>query len=242
MSTTKTRPSRFRTLLAAATTMTVVASVLAGTMPAGAAQLAETGAVHGRSGASSVQQDVRRIVDRADAWTPASRETTRMAVRAWSGRQGHSASGLQLDLANAQAFETPDGTVLRIPFAPDTDVLAQSNVSAVVKGNDLLGWSEMVLTPRSAESGRLQTWTNGVSGVDRLVEAAEPTVRSSWWSRFSSCLNSAGVAAWAITALSIACSAACVVTAGVGCIACLTAASAVTSGTISFCAGKASRG
>ena len=234
--------TRFSLAVAASTALAVAAVVVVGVLPANATPLVDVSSSRVESNAPGTEQDVRHLLSQADAWRASSDETTSAAVATWQERAGRSASGLRLDVEAARAFETPEGTVLRIPFDSRTGVLPHSNVSAVVEGSEVLGWSEMVLTPRSAESGRVQTWVNGAPEVDRIVEAPRPTVRSSWWSRFSSCLNSAGVAAWVITALSIACSAACVVTAGVGCIACLTAASAVTSGTISFCAGKASRG
>jgi hypothetical protein len=237
-----TTRSRSGLAIAASTALAVIAALIAGVSPADATPLVDVSSSRVESSAPRAEQDVRHLVSQADAWRASSDETTSAAVMTWKERAGRSASGLRLDVEAARAFETSGGTVLRIPFDSRAGVLPQSNVSAVVEGAEVLGWSEMVLTPRSAESGRVQTWVNGAPEVDRLVGAQTPTVRSSWWSRFSSCLNSAGVAAWAITALSIACSAACVVTAGVGCIACLTAASAVTSGTISFCAGKASRG
>ncbi|QCR44767.1 hypothetical protein C1N91_15720 [Curtobacterium sp. SGAir0471] len=191
--------------------------------------------------AASAERGVRDLVEQAQSWEALPDSETTAAVAVWSGSGRTSSSGLPLDLARARAFATVDGTVLRMPFAEGAGVLAESSVTAVVDGGHVRTWSELVLTPRSSDSGRLQTWINGIAGLDRDVTAA-PTVRSTWWSRFSSCLNSAGVAAWAITALTIACSAACLVTAGVGCIACITAAGAATSGTISFCAGKASRG
>jgi len=193
------------------------------------------------SSPTSTERGIRDLVEQAQSWEALSESETTAAVAIWSRTGRTSSSGLPLDLARAHTFATVDGTVLRIPFAEDAGVLTESSVTAVLDSGHVRTWSELVLTPKSADSGRLQTWINGMAGLDRDVTAA-PTVRSTWWSRFSSCLNSAGVAAWAITALTIACSAACLVTAGVGCIACITAAGAATSGTISFCAGKASRG
>ncbi|MDM7889329.1 hypothetical protein QUG98_12800 [Curtobacterium sp. RHCJP20] len=193
------------------------------------------------SSTTSTERGIRDLVEQAQSWDALSDSETTAAVAVWSGSGRTSSSGLPLDLARAQAFVTVDGTVLRLPFAEGADVLPESSVTAVLDGGRVRTWSELVLTPTTADSGRLQTWINGIAGLDRDV-TAQPAARSTWWSRFSSCLNSAGVAAWAITALTIACSAACLVTAGVGCIACITAAGAATSGTISFCAGKASRG
>jgi hypothetical protein len=235
-------PPRLMLLTAASTVLAVSATLSVGTSPTSAAVSTATSAPSAVSAAPSVEQDLQDIVREAETWKPLSEEATSAAVGTWTERSGGSASGLQLDVEAAKAFRTSGGTVLRIPFASSAGVLPQSNLSAVIGGNTVLGWSEMVLTPRSADSGRLRTWVDGTRRIDRIVEATAPVVRSSWWSRVSWGRSGAGGAAWGFTALSIACSAACVVTAGVGCIACLTAASAVTSGTISFCAGKASRG
>ena len=48
-------------------------------------------------------------------------------------------------------------------------------------------------------------------------------------------LSAAGIAGWAITALAIACSVACVGTAGVACVPCLVALTGGAAGTISYC-------
>lgn len=226
-------PSTTRPLVTAgAVLVALVSGLVAPPDPAAAAPTSST---------TAVERGVRDLVHQAQSWEALPDSETAEAVTVWSRSGRTSSSGLPVDLARAQAFATVDGTVLRIPFSGDAGVLAESSVTAVLDGGRVRAWSEMVLTPKSAESGHLQTWINGIAGLDRDVTAA-PAVRSTWWSRFSSCLNSAGVAAWAITALTIACSAGCLVTAGLGCIACITAAGAATSGTISFCAGKASRG
>jgi hypothetical protein len=105
----------------------------------------------------------------------------------------------------------------------------------------------MVFTPVDEKSGRVQSWVNGVPNVDQIVTAQADRAASSnpmmsraykkgdWWGNFNQCLSNAGIAAWVITGISIACAAVCVVTAGLGCIACLGAASAGFSGTVSYC-------
>ena len=111
----------------------------------------------------------------------------------------------------------------------------------------MVGFTQLVFTPVDSESGRVQSWINGVPNVDQVVTAqhdAEPTPaqlksraykKGDWWGNFNQCLSNAGIAAWVITGISIACAAVCVVTVGLGCIACLGAASAGFSGTVSYC-------
>jgi len=63
-------------------------------------------------------------------------------------------------------------------------------------------------------------------------------VSAGFWSEFNDCLASKGIAAWAITALSIACGLACIGTAGAGCIPCLLGAGLATEGVVAYCAFK----
>lgn len=113
--------------------------------------------------------------------------------------------------------------------------------------DEVAGYTQMVFTPVDDRSGRVQSWINGVPSVDQVVVAQtdpEPAPselrnraykKGDWWGNFNQCLSNAGIAAWVITGISIACAAVCVVTAGLGCIACLGAAFAGFSGTVSFC-------
>lgn len=59
-----------------------------------------------------------------------------------------------------------------------------------------------------------------------------------FWGCFNNCLASQGIAAWAITALSVACGVVCVGTVGVGCLACLAGGGAVTTYTVTWCFNK----
>lgn len=194
---------------------------------------------------SPTQGKLHQLITVSDQWVPTSSGRTAELLRVWDAGQGGSASGLTPDRSAAEGFQTPDGLVLRLPFAAHSGVLAESGIAAVFDGHgQTAGTSELVLTARSADSGRVQTWTDGILRVDRVVREADASVqaRSTWWSRFSDCLNSKGVAAWAVTALTVACSAICIASVGTLCLGCLAAASAVTSGTISYCVAKASRG
>jgi hypothetical protein len=92
---------------------------------------------------------------------------------------------------------------------------------------------EMLLREISSTSGSVEYWVDGKKAVDQVVDSSMPSTKG--WSQFVSCLNSSGVAAWLVTAISIACSAICVVTAGTACVACIAAAAGATSGAIGYC-------
>lgn len=68
----------------------------------------------------------------------------------------------------------------------------------------------------------------------------EPQVaKAGWWGNFNDCLASKGIAAWAITSLSIVCGFACIGTVGAGCVPCLLGAGLLTEGVIAYCIGMA---
>jgi hypothetical protein len=164
---------------------------------------------------------------------------------------GHVAimGGLQVAPEKAVAWQVDDATrILRIPAVAGQGVTEQSSVSVVFdERGDVVGYTQMVFTPVDETSGRVQSWIDGLPKVDQIVAAQsdpEPTPaqlksraykKGDWWGNFNQCLSNAGIAAWVITGISIACAAVCVVTVGLGCIACLGAASAGFSGTVSYC-------
>lgn len=157
--------------------------------------------------------------------------------------------GLNLEPSEAVAWKVDSSTqMLRVPASPGQGVTEQSSLSVVFDADDhVVGFTQMVFTPVDATSGRVQSWINGAPSVDQVVtaqsdsqtaenqRAARAYKKGDWWGNFNQCLSNAGIAAWVITGISIACAAICVVTVGLGCIACLGAASAGYSGTVSFC-------
>jgi len=97
---------------------------------------------------------------------------------------------------------------------------------------------QISLKEESPTSGHMKTYADGKIDKDQHVTADETTLEGMDWGGLNDCLSNAGIAAWAIASLSIACGVACAATAGAGCIGCLAAASGATGGTIGFCVGK----
>ncbi|SHG38334.1 hypothetical protein SAMN02745221_00064 [Thermosyntropha lipolytica DSM 11003] len=76
------------------------------------------------------------------------------------------------------------------------------------------------------------------SGFAASFLTIKTAIAAGFWSCFNSCLAGMGVPAWAITALSVACSAICIGTAGAACLLCLKAAEVVLVGTVTYCFGQ----
>ncbi len=154
-------------------------------------------------------------------------------------------------LAPEQAFasKTDQGyVILRIPFEAKPNLLEESGYSVFFDtSGKVVASGEIVLNQITEYSGRITMWQDGAKLVDTVVEdpnrpqQLEPgqAQTSFSWNRLNSCLANAGIAAWAITAIGVACGAACAATAGIGCIICATAVSGIAGGTIGTCVGKA---
>lgn len=97
---------------------------------------------------------------------------------------------------------------------------------------------QISLKEESPTSGHMKTYADGKIDKDQQVTADETTLEGMDWNGFNDCLASAGIAAWAINGLSIACGAACLATAGAGCILCIAAAAGLTSGKALECTRK----
>ncbi len=97
---------------------------------------------------------------------------------------------------------------------------------------------ETLFSQPSAGAHRLQVWSNGKLVADQVFDEGQVRPQFSW-DVLNSCLSNAGIA-WATVALiSVVCSAACVGTAGAGCVVCIAALAGDTGGTIGFCVGRA---
>ncbi|WP_349864769.1 hypothetical protein [Leifsonia sp. WHRI 6310E] len=196
--------------------------------------------------ASQTKDTLAQMQGMVDRWRPLSVEVTRtlaQKARSLEAEQG----GLRVDYSRASAWQVDRSTrVVRIPAADGQPVLNESSLSVVFDESDaVVGTSEMIFTPVSEVSGRVQSWVDGALRLDQTVDApgidadaafaSRAYQKGDWWGNFNQCLSNAGIASWVIAGIALACSAICVVTVGAGCVACLGAASAGFSGTVSFC-------
>lgn len=153
----------------------------------------------------------------------------------------HLQSGLRADFASVRAWKLPDDNLyISVPLEGDEVWFAAAGALISRSGN-LLERAEISICG-DKEKGRLRSWSDGKEVLDTRLENPDETMaRPAFsWNKFNSCLSAAGVPAWAVTAISISCTAACVGIAVIGCIVCASAAAAVAGGTIGYCVDKAS--
>lgn len=162
----------------------------------------------------------------------------------------------QLDFNGARAALTDDGGI--IATVPITgSVVEPSNVSVITNARGTIRrvietqYLPLDRVDSLPSAGRVTMWVDGRLTTDRMVDdagnewdpAADPITRSGadtvelvWsFSKFKKCLNRQGVSAWVVAAISVACSAICVGTAGTACAICIAAAGSVTATTITYC-------
>ncbi|WP_164001170.1 hypothetical protein [Pyxidicoccus caerfyrddinensis] len=172
----------------------------------------------------------------------------------------HLPDGSAADVSQAQVYRLAAGaTLVRVPI---TGLTAGSAVGYAFDANRRLTQTvEIHLIEHSATSGQARVWIDGRQVLDRQItekdkEAAANTLATASlrletgdanaralglnWGKFEDCLNSAGIASWVISSLSTICSAACLVTAGAGCILCIAAAGGLTAGVVKACVDRAS--
>ncbi|GAB3444565.1 hypothetical protein GCM10027570_13970 [Streptomonospora sediminis] len=135
--------------------------------------------------------------------------------------------------SDARVSRLDDGTTLVVFPLTGGDLTSSALTVAFDTTGAASGVYEMLLREMSATSGSVEYWVNGAKVLDRVVEADQATTLG--WSEFNDCLSNAGVAAWTITAISIACAAICAGTAGAGCVPCIAAAAGGTGGVIGYC-------
>lgn len=163
-------------------------------------------------------------------------------------------SGLNLSLEEATSWAVDrDTTLVRIPIAAGQGVVDPSAMALFLgRDGEVVSVVETTFTPATASTGVVRAWVDGTLQVDRVVGepsalgdstvAPAATVGSpTWWSTLNSCLASQGIPAWILAGLSIICAAACVATAGAGCLVCLAAASGFGGGIVGGCIYQAGR-
>ncbi|WP_156364359.1 hypothetical protein [Curtobacterium sp. Leaf261] len=202
--------------------------------------------IGGRAPGDAVATKLGELDEAQSKRKPLSREETERLGATWVASDFAGAPGDSVDPAAATGWDIGAGKrLLQVPFSASAGLLRESNVSIIFnESGRMIGSSAMELRTLDAQSGTLRVWTNGQLTLSRTVSDADQpnSARSTWWGRFNTCLANAGIASWVVTAISLACTAACAVTLGAGCLACAAAASGVAGGTIGYCIGSANRG
>ncbi|CAM4192966.1 hypothetical protein GCM10009799_11880 [Nocardiopsis rhodophaea] len=145
----------------------------------------------------------------------------------------HLKEGESSKFSQGEVSRLADGTTL-VVFPLTGGDLTSSALTVSFAPNGTTGSVyEMLLREISATSGSVEFWVDGLKQVDHIVKESQASTQG--WSEFVDCLNNSGVAAWIVTAITIACSAICVGSAGTACIACIAAAAGTTGGTIGYC-------
>lgn len=198
------------------------------------------------SSTGSVEDKVSELRDNT---SPVAQKRLNELIKTANVRKIKSHSGELLATGNASANETDKGYVmLRIPFQEKPNLLAQSGYTMFFdKSGNVVARGEIVLEQITDTSGRVSMWQDGTKLLDRIVDDPNSSVNGKSgqaeivfsWDRLNSCLANAGIASWAITAIGIACGAACAATVGIGCIVCATAVSGIAGTTIGTCVGQA---
>ncbi|ANZ14901.1 hypothetical protein O1L44_02835 [Streptomyces noursei] len=160
----------------------------------------------------------------------------------------HLKAGSSLVTERATVYKFHKGnTQVSIPFS-DQERGASLNVVYDSSGK-VVETLEMQLT-HDDKTGHAQVWRNGALTADKTIKAADlpkdlpatqPKISTYGfsWGKLNDCLSGAGISSWALALIGTACAAACVGTAGVACVPCITAAGGVGAGTVWFCIGKA---
>lgn len=185
-------------------------------------------------------------------------EKARLSMES-GGVTTHLPVGAKFDVASATAYKTKSGngpSILRLPLVGTN--LAKASVLGITFNPDsgaVISTSEMLISGKENNSAQVSVWTDGRLSLNKIT-SAEGEVRDAntalpanlaaaadgFWSRLNNCLASLGIGWAVVTAITIACSVACVASAGTGCLLCILAAAGVTNANIAACVAQASQG
>lgn len=148
------------------------------------------------------------------------------------------------DVKKYKVYELKDTNqkLVNIVFGSEDGKFHTYNV--ILKNSSVVYYDEMVLTKVNNDTGHIKSYANGELKVDQDYDVPNDNVQTSgfgsWWGAFNDCMsNEMQVPGWVITGISIACSAVCIGTAGLGCIGCVTAAASGFSFDVGYCIGYA---
>ena len=203
-----------------------------------ASTVADTGGALNMTPASKIQ---KTATDFTKTWKPLQGSSSSKWVSSFLAAPPTLASNGAIDTETAQAYTNGQQVLVRAAVT-GKNLVEPSGVSALldIKTGQKSTSVETVFV-QGKGGGSVKTWIDGKNVLNTFVP--DPTKSGSTqtvgWNEFTACLNGAGVAAWVVTAITVACSAICVGTAGAGCIPCITAAAGVTGGVFYSCAAQA---
>lgn len=161
-----------------------------------------------------------------------------------------SVAGSSSLIGSIEGWSLPNGVVYLAQHLTGEGLLA-GTVGLFLDDGLVVGTSEMAVVDTGdrylvhLEQDGVMVLDEDITEVVRQAEMDQSSDGLSFrsagfsWSTFNRCLSTAGISQAVIMAITIACSAVCVGTAGLGCLACITAAGLVGSGTIGYCWTKA---
>lgn len=152
------------------------------------------------------------------------------------------ASGLVQDFEKASVSTVSDGSILVSVPLSGTNTPEVTKVS-YIQSNGSWNVMELSVHQTSEDRASLKMWMDGSLVRDQLITPpAEDSAYGMNWGRLKHCLvNDANVNWIVLGTLSTICSAACLFTAGFGCVACVAAVVGFNSGTIAACVRRAWR-
>jgi hypothetical protein len=112
----------------------------------------------------------------------------------------------------------------------------QKQIRSIVLKNNLPVFDTLLTEEGKIVSGSVITSTG-----EKQSLSSTTVLPQGYWSCLNDCLASQGIAAWAITTLSILCGVACAATAGAGCLVCLLAADITAGSVVGYCSGQCSK-
>ncbi|MBT2250318.1 hypothetical protein JHV56_16585 [Arthrobacter sp. BHU FT2] len=180
------------------------------------------------------------VADFKETWKPI-KEKNSNSWRAAFRDAGVTPSGIgKIAPSTAQVYSNGDQILVRAGLV-GAGVVEPFGISIVFnKSNGTLTQTAETTFVQGDGGGTVTTWVDGNKVLERFVpDSSAEQISTVGWNEFTACLNGAGVAAWVVTAITIACSAICIGTAGAGCIPCITAAAGVTGGVFYSCAAQA---
>ncbi|WP_214749963.1 hypothetical protein [Exiguobacterium sp. s189] len=146
-----------------------------------------------------------------------------------------------LDSENVKALSLDNGNFfVQYVVSESSNFEAISSVSFVLDSDlKIISVYEINLKHIDEENASLQVWSEGNKTIDQTL--VKPDVQPQWsWSKFKKCMtNDLGISWATASTIGVICGGACVITAGAGCIACLSGAAAISGFNWGYCIAKA---